>query len=77
MYFGMTVFSFSEVGYVFFDCVKNSLYCFGVLLFVPVVYLYNGRRSRSDGKNIFMSRLFYVFYPAHMLALYMIKFLVR
>lgn len=46
----------------------SRLYEFGLLLPLPLLFLYNGKR----GGKPWMKWVFYIFYPAHMLLLYLI-----
>jgi hypothetical protein len=39
---------------------------------VPLIALYNGKRGRFK-----MKHFFYIFYPAHMAAIYLIQFLIE
>lgn len=50
----------------------NRLDKFGFLLACPFLLRYNGLRG---DKNIALDRFFYVFYPAHLIAIYLIKLL--
>ena len=43
---------------------------FGIFLAVPLLAMYNGK---SGSKTRFMSWFFYVFYPAHLILLYLLK----
>ena len=46
----------------------------GVVLALPVIRLYNGRRGRSQSVNRVMKWLFYVYYPLH---LFVIGLIIR
>lgn len=46
----------------------------GVVLALPVIGLYNGRRGRSQSVNRVMKWLFYVYYPLH---LFVIGLIIR
>ena len=66
--------------YILFYCVAlfyafgsfslSSYYKFGVLLFPVIMIFYNGENGR---KNKFNKWFFYIFYPAHLILLYIIK----
>lgn len=47
------------------------LFQFGVLLALPLLYLYNGKKSKN---NSFNKWFFYIFYPAHMVIIGLLKF---
>ncbi|MBR5755510.1 MAG: hypothetical protein IKX97_06820, partial [Erysipelotrichaceae bacterium] len=47
-----------------------GVYLYGVLGFIPL-FLYNGKRGKG------LKWLFYVFYPGHLLLIYLISRLVR
>lgn len=49
----------------------GSLFQFGVLLALPLLYLYNGKKSKN---NSFNKWFFYIFYPAHMVIIGLLKF---
>lgn len=42
---------------------------FGVFLFIPVLYLYNGKKGNS---NKFNKWFFYIFYPLHLMLFYIV-----
>lgn len=42
------------------------------LLTVPILALYNGKRGKINMKNFF-----YIYYPAHLVAIYFIKFIIE
>lgn len=50
----------------------NRLDKFGFLLACPFLLLYNGQRGQ---KNKSLDKFFYVFYPVHLIAIYLIKLL--
>lgn len=43
---------------------------FGVVLAIPLLWLYNGKRGGSDKFNKFMKWFFYAYYPLHLLIIY-------
>lgn len=47
------------------------LFQFGVLLALPLLYLYNGKKT---GKSSFNKWFFYIFYPTHMIIIGLLKF---
>ncbi len=55
----------------------NSMYFYicqlGVFLAIPFLVLYNGERGK---KGKFINSLFYIFYPIHLLILYLINLLI-
>ena len=63
---------------VFYVALYAAVYCFsmdwlygllqlGVVLAIPILRLYNGRRGKSPAGNRVMKWLFYVYYPLHLL----------
>jgi hypothetical protein len=50
----------------------SGLFQLGVFLVVPLLSRYNGIRKSGDGYKWF----FYVFYPAHLLLIAVLKFVV-
>ena len=48
---------------------SNILIQLGLFLFVPILYLYNGKKGNS---NYFHKWFFYIFYPLHLLILYFV-----
>ncbi len=49
----------------------GQLWQLGVYLFVPLIFLYNGK---SGKKNAFTKYFFYVFYPFHLFVLWLIQY---
>ena len=47
----------------------------GVILSIPVIMMYNGKRSRSRNIGKFMKWLFYIYYPLHLLIIGYIKYI--
>ena len=47
----------------------------GVILSIPILMTYNGRRGRSKRANAFMKWLFYIYYPLHLAVIGLIQFL--
>ena len=45
----------------------------GVVLAIPVIKMYNGRRGKSPRVNRFMKWLFYIYYPLHLLIIGLVK----
>lgn len=61
--------NYLRVGYTLADTWPNTAMQMGVVLSLPLLYFYRGRRGNARwGKW-----LFYVYYPAHLLALFAIK----
>ena len=48
---------------------SNMLIQFGLFLFIPILYLYNGKKGNS---NRFNKWFFYIFYPLHLIILYFV-----
>jgi len=46
---------------------KNILIYLGLFLFIPILYLYNGKKGNT---NKFNKWFFYIFYPLHLIILY-------
>lgn len=44
----------------------------GVVLTIPLLYLYNGQRGANSKINKFMKWFFYIYYPLHLLLIYLI-----
>lgn len=61
-----TIMRFSELTHAS-GTVWENLYQLGILLVIPLIYLYNGNRGKG-GKWFF-----YIFYPAHLLILGMVR----
>ena len=47
----------------------------GVILAIPILWMYNGQRGRNPKINKIMKRFFYVYYPLHLLILGWIQFI--
>ncbi len=45
---------------------------FGVILSIPLLYLYNGTRGKSEKFNKIMKWFFYIYYPLHLILIYLI-----
>jgi hypothetical protein len=57
----------------------NKIYAFlqfGVILSVPLLYLYNGSRGNNIKLNKFMKWFFYIYYPAHLLLIYLFTIII-
>ena len=50
----------------------DTLFQFGTLLALPLLRAYNGRKGRNIGGKWF----FYIFYPAHLLALGLLRWAI-
>ena len=48
---------------------SNVLIQLGLFLFIPLLYLYNGEKGKS---NKFNKWFFYIFYPLHLIILYLV-----
>ena len=46
-----------------------------VVLSIPVIYLYNGKRGKNPKMNKFMKWLFYLYYPVHLLIIGVLRIL--
>lgn len=46
----------------------------GVVLSIPVIAMYNGKRGKNPKINKFMKWFFYIFYPAHLFAIGLINY---
>jgi len=53
--------------YLFLGSLTWAIISFFMLLPIPFIYLYNGKKGKS------LKYFFYIFYPAHLLILYLIK----
>ena len=47
----------------------------GVILSIPILQMYNGKRSTSKTMNKIMKWIFYIYYPLHLLMIGIIKYL--
>ena len=54
------------------DILGDTLFQFGTLLALPLLRAYNGRKGRNIGGKWF----FYIFYPAHLLALGLLRWVI-
>ena len=59
---------------VYFFALSNvyGLIQLGVVLSIPVLYLYNGKRGNNPQLNKVIKWLFYVYYPLHLLVIWLI-----
>ncbi|WP_235850492.1 TraX family protein [Niallia circulans] len=55
-----------EIGY-------TAVFRFGILLFIPLIVFYNGKRGK---KSPLIKWGFYVFYPLHLLILYILRYII-
>ena len=68
--------SFLSLGYSAYVCMQQGLPRYshvcqvGVILFVPIIYLYNGK---PGNKSTFNKWFFYLFYPLHLLVIGIIR----
>lgn len=68
--------SFLSLGYSAYVCMQQGLSWYsqvwqiGVILFVPIIYLYNGK---PGNKSTFNKWFFYLFYPLHLLVIGLIR----
>jgi hypothetical protein len=76
--FNMQILSFVVIGTIFYiipgisNSGLDSVFRFGILLVIPLLALYNGERGKSS-KLIKWG--FYVFYPVHLIVLYILRYL--
>ena len=61
-----------QMGLSWGDILGDTLFQFGTLLALPLLRAYNGRKGRNIGGKWF----FYIFYPAHLLALGLLRWAV-
>lgn len=65
---------------VFYIAIYSSVYCFAmdpvygilqmaVVLAIPILWMYNGKRGRNSKPNTFMKYAFYIYYPLHLFVL--------
>lgn len=57
----------------------NKIYAFlqfGVILSIPLLYLYNGSKGNNIKLNKFMKWFFYIYYPAHLLLIYLFTIII-
>ena len=60
------------IGLVCLATISNLLYQWYAFMTVPLIFMYSGKKGKFNLKY-----LFYIFYPAHILILYLIQALVR
>lgn len=60
-YFVVYVFALSKI---------YAIMQFGIVLAIPILYFYNGTRGRSEKLNKVMKWFFYIYYPLHLLLIY-------
>ena len=72
---------------VFYVAIYSTVYFFtldkiygliqmAVVLAIPVIMMYNGQRGRSQRINNAMKWLFYIYYPLHLVGIYLIGLVV-
>ena len=49
----------------------------GVILSIPILMLYNGKRGNNAKVNNFMKWFFYIYYPLHLVILGLIQLLIK
>ena len=54
-----------------------ALLQFGVILAIPILYCYNGKKGNNEKLNKFMKWFFYIYYPLHLLILLLSKILMN
>ena len=55
---------------------RYALIQFATILALPILFLYNGQKSKNTTINIIMTYVFYIFYPLHLLILGIINFFI-
>lgn len=63
--------SYLGLGYTLKDALGNSLFQLGILLSLPLIYLYNGERGGTSRSRW----LFYIFYPTHLFILGILRWM--
>ena len=60
---------------VYFFCLDRAygILQMAVVLAIPLIFMYNGKRGGSPKANRFMKWFFYIYYPLHLLVLGMLK----
>lgn len=72
------VISFAVIGSIFYiypivELGVDYIYRFGILLTIPLFALYSGKKGK---KSHFLKWSFYIFYPAHLLFLYILRYYI-
>lgn len=62
--------SVTNLGFIDYSSPGWNWYQLGIFLAIPFLILYNGKRGK---KSKFMTRFFYVFYPLHLLFIYVLR----
>ncbi|ROR31858.1 TraX protein [Mobilisporobacter senegalensis] len=71
--------AFLIFGWLFFSlpmCIIRGwqyAYQFGIILAIPLLALYNGKKGK---KSLFIKWGFYIFYPLHLIILYIFRFII-
>ncbi|WP_245959337.1 TraX family protein [Neobacillus piezotolerans] len=77
--FRMQMTSYATIGTVFYiipgivSMGFDSIFRFGILLVIPLLAIYNGERGK---KSNLIKWGFYIFYPAHLLILYLFRHII-
>ncbi|OME75924.1 hypothetical protein BK120_30125 [Paenibacillus sp. FSL A5-0031] len=74
--FQLQMVSFVTIGTIFYfipiiNLGPDYIYRFGILLVIPLLVMYNGKKGSHSNLNKWG---FYVFYPVHLIALYILKY---
>jgi len=73
---GLIILMFVILFVILVDMVYGLLQL-STLLSIPILRMYNGKKSSNEKVNKVMKYLFYIYYPAHLLILGIIKILIK
>lgn len=66
---------YATIYFIFIDKIYGIIQL-GVVLSIPVIYFYNGKRGANAKVNKFMKWFFYLYYPLHLLIIGLILLLI-